>query len=564
MSRLLDALRDQINEQIINVSIDCPSRWAEKRRIMGAPFPGPYTFDKFPWCRELHDSKASWNVSMKSARAGFTEVGINLALYYIDVRRENVLYVLPTLGDSSDFAKSRFNPALRSRYLKDVFTSANNDRLKMAGDTALYIRGSRGDSGLKSIGAAIVILDELDEMDKSQIELVMHRLRGEPEKRVWFISTPTTPDHGVSVEYNLSTQEHYMFKCPFCGKTDQFRFPDSIQICGEGINDPDVHRSLFQCSMCKHPYRHFFEDGRLNQDEKLAALRPGFWHPTVKAVDDDRRGFKINQLYSYTVSPAEIAVDYFKAKISSHANQEFHKSTLGEPFVEEQYAVTDALIGRAKREYHCKELVPRSRKETRMITMGVDRGATGYYVVAEWFYPPDVIDLNESARCKVLDAGYFMEDDFILYCSRLMGEWQVRGCMIDADPGPTEGRRFARKFPGFVWLNRYRDGRVGKQMTIDDDGSYAPMSTVDRTSWFDLCMSRFFNSTIELPMDLPADFATHCKNLVRVHDVDKNGNPFALYKNHGADHFAHALNYAEMALPLAAAFAVGCDVNRFL
>lgn len=561
--------REELLSRLVGKSIDRPSRWATRRRIMGLPFEGPYSFKRHPWCRELHDSKASWNVSMKSAQAGFTEVGINLALYYVDVKRSNVLYLLPTLGESSDFAKSRFNPALRSPHLKDVFTSANNDRLKMAGDVALYIRGSRGDSNLKSIPVSIAILDELDEMDKSQIELVMHRLRGQPEKKVWFISTPTTPGHGVSIEYELSTKEHFVFKCPGCGRTEPFRFPDNIEICGEHINDPDVHRSVFKCAHCPKRYHHFTDaDGRLNQDEKLAAMQSGIWVPTVQAVDDDRRGFKINQLYSYTVSPSEIAVDWFKAQTSSFAYQEFHKSVLGEPYIEERAQITDEHITNAIQlggGYHCKELAPRSIKEKRMITLGIDRGKTGYYVVAEWFVTGNPIDLNESARCKILDAGYFAEDDFFMYCSRLMSEFLVLGCVIDADPGVTEGRRFARKHAGYVWLNRYREGRTGKQMTVDDDGSMAPMTMVDRTAWMDLSLGRFFNRTILLPIDLPHAFAEHVKTPARVYEEDKHGNPFAVYKNYDKpDHFAHALNYAEMALPLAASVQQGCNVERFL
>lgn len=567
---LMDEFRKQLHHELIGKSIDCCSRWAEKRRIMGNPFPGPYSFKYFPWVRELHDSKATWNVTLKSAQAGATEVGINLALYTIDVLRQNALYVLPTLKDASDFATSRFNVALRnSPYLKGVFTDSNNVGLKMAGNTSLYIRGSKGDSGLKSIPVSVLFLDEMDEMDQSQIELAFQRLRGQPVKKIWMISTPTVPTHGVSPQYALSTQEHFMFKCNGCGRLDELRWPDSLVICGDSINDLDIYRSYFQCTMCKYQYKHVYTENneKCLQDDKLEALRTGVWTPTMNAVDPDRRGFKINQLFSYTVSPATIVSDYFKSLTNSYARQEFSRSVLGDPFIEEQSQVTEEMVSAAIARggnYKCKQHNVK-QGQNRMITMGVDRGSIGYYTVCEWFYDVRAIDLNESAMCRVLDAGIFTEDDFITYCSRLMYEWKVLGCVIDADPGEAEGKRFAREFPGYVWLSRYREGRTGKSMSIPKVDDYAPLATVDRTSWLDLSLGRFFRERIQLPCDLPTSFSQHLQNEIRMYDKDKYGNPFAVYRNYEKpNHFAHALNYAEIALPLAASVAAGCDVERFL
>ncbi len=562
MSDFVTAFRDQIDNKIIT----SPSKWAEKRRIMGAPFPGPYSFRTHPWCRELHDSTASWNVSMKSAQAGFTECAINIALFTIDVLKKNVLYVLPTLGDASDFSRSRFNPALRmSPYLKNVFTETNSVQLKMANNVALYIRGSRGDSNLKSIPVAVLLLDELDEMDQSQIELALQRLRGQPEKRVWFISTPTIPGHGVSLEFSKSTQEDFRFKCPGCGKMDQFIFPESIKICGDDFNDPKCYDSYLQCTMCKYRYREWTDkNGILKQDDKLQMLcNTGIWEPTVTECDPDRRGFKISQLYSYTVSASEIVIDYFKGQQNSYALQEFHKSVLGEPFVGEKSQVNDEMLLAAIKPYKCKQFSVQPG-EKRMITLGIDQGKWSYYTVSEWFYERPSYDINTHARCRVLDAGRYFEDDWEVIPDRLMQEWQIRACMIDADPNMQEARRFARRFPGFVWLNRYRAGKTGKEMAIEDDGSKAPIATVDRTNWFDISLGRFYAKTIELPHDLPRGYGEHIKNLVRLYEEDTHGNPIAVYRNYGPDHYGHSLNYAEMALPCACSVSANKDIKNFL
>lgn len=567
MSELMAGFLKDLRDQVENRTINKPSVWAERRRIMGNPFPGPYSFRYFPWTRDLHDSKASWNVSMKGAQAGWTELGINLALYNIDVLKKNVLYVLPTLSTASDFSKSRFDPALNmSPYLKSVFSDVNNVGLKLAGNVSLYIRGSRGDSNLKSIPVSVLILDELDEMMASQIELALQRLRGQPEKTVWYISTPTVPGHGVSLEYEKSTQEHFVFRCPSCQKMDEFIFPDSIKICGESVNDPNCYKSYYQCTLCKYEYKTSPDKtGFIRQEDKLQALtNTGVWNATVKGTDPDRRGFKINQLYSYTVSAAEVVIDHFKAQSNSYAKQEFHRSVLGEPYIGTNSQVTEEVIKRAIKDYSCRQLAPKPG-ENRMITLGIDRGEWCNYVVCEWFYPAFSTDLNNSADCRVLDAGRFHQEDFEVWPDRLMHEYQVKAAVIDSEPGVQDARRFARRFPRFVWLSKYVVGRTGKEMTIDDDGNFAPMLKTDRTNWLDICMGRFYSGKIELPNDLPRGFVEHISNLSRVYEEDNEGHPFAVYRNFGKpDHYAHALNYCEMALPCAASIATSTNIGKFL
>ena len=72
-----------------------PSQWAEKYRIMGTPFSGPYSFFHYPWTREMHDSKCELNIGQKSAQMGYTEVVLNVTFYKIDIERVSCLYVLP-------------------------------------------------------------------------------------------------------------------------------------------------------------------------------------------------------------------------------------------------------------------------------------------------------------------------------------------------------------------------------------------------------------------------------------------------------------------------------------
>ena len=522
---------------------------------MGHPFPGPYTWKYHPWVKEIHDSKAPFNYAMKGAQLGVTEVAINRAFYTIDQMKRDVLYVLPTSLNASDFAKSRFNTALNeSPYLKSIFTDTNSIALKQAGSNTLYIRGSRGDSNLKSIPVSELILDEVDEMDQKQIWLALERLSGNKIKNVLGISTPTIPERGIHKLYKDSTHETFNFKCPGCSRWTELVWPDCIEVIGEHVADARCKESYLKCKECSK---------RLPHETKYEWLANAKWAVQAKNSNPDIRGFAINQLYSFTVTPGDIVVAHFRGLGDEYANKEFHNSKLGLPFIGEGAKVTDEMLNRAVRNHTMDGPRPKSGGE-RLITMGVDQGKWSYAVVSEWTFKGDPkIDVNAAAVEKVLWAGKFLEDDWGML-DELMREWQVLACVIDADPQISEARRFAKRFPGYVWLCRYRKGQSAKEVSIQEEEYGAPLATVDRTNWLSCTLGRFKTdpSRIELPADITTEFREHIKSPVRTYvkpEVKKNQkaqkesvSPIATFVETGPDHYAHALNYSEIALSFAA------------
>lgn len=554
---LLDELRLTIASGLRNKSLTSCAKWSMARRIMGEPVPGPYTFKFHPWCREIHDADCDYITAKKSAQAGFTEVAINRALFTIDVHKRSVLYVLPTkVPDAADFSAVRFGGALElSPYLSGMFSDTNKIDLKQAAGAALYIRGANSESGLKSIPVSELILDEYDEMSEKAVRLALHRLDGQIHKHVFMLSTPTIPSWGIDAQYRLSSQEHFFFNCPSCSRLIEFRWPDSFEVFGDTPNDPRIYDSRLMCYECKATIHH---------EDKPNFLAKGMWQPTVTSGGKDHRGFHINQLYSWTRKPYEIALDYMLALQSEIAMQEFMNSTMGEA-----YLASDAQV----REENVQSAVDRGTHMTtderprtaagRIITMGIDQGKWNYVVICEWFYDNLGYDLNANAKCKVLWAGKIGEGDFGQF-DRLMREWQVRHCVLDADPNINDARRFARRFPGAVTLCRYRRGQVGREIVLSDEDTGAAMATVDRTGWMDAALGRFYGESLVLPKDITIEYREHIKAPARRYDTDENGNIVARYIETGPDHYAHAQTYAEIALPLAAAVASARSISAFL
>jgi len=242
---------------------------------------------------------------MKGAQLGVTEIAINRAFYTIDVLKKAVLYVLPTQVNASDFSKTRFSGALHnSEYLKSLFTDTNNQGLKQAGAVPLYIRGSRGDSNLKSIPVSYLILDELDEMDQRALWLAQERLSGHREKSVFAISTPTLPKHGIHTLYLQGTMEEWIFQCPHCSRWTELTWPDCIEIHGVDVNDPLCAQSFLKCKECDH---------KLDHKAKPEWQKSAKWHVTNPEASDEHRSFHVNQMYSYTVSPGNLLLLIFAA-----------------------------------------------------------------------------------------------------------------------------------------------------------------------------------------------------------------------------------------------------------
>jgi hypothetical protein len=522
---------------------------------MGEPFPGYYSYKYHPWCQEVADSVAPFNSIMKAAQMGVTEVAINRAFYTIDVLKRDVLYVLPTTVNASDFSKARFKSALmQSEYLSNLFTDTNTVGLKQAGGVNLYIRGSRGDSNLKSVPVSTLILDEVDEMNQKQIWLALERLSGHIEKNVWALSTPTIPKYGIHKLFLQGTQEHWMFPCPHCGRITELIWPDCMEICGDCLEDPRCKESFLKCKECKH---------KLNHEEKPEFLKKGFWESTAAESNSDNRSFYVNQLNSFTVSPSEIVQAYFRGLLDEQAATEFHNSKLGLPYVGEGAQLTDETIEQNIKNYSKQDNRP-DAGGTRFITMGIDQGKWLHIVVMEWFITEPSRDLNAVAKGKLLWEGKILGAEFKCL-DRLMYEWRVLACVIDADPEINEARRFAKRFPGYVYLCRYRRGPSGKEISNQADDTENQILIVDRTNWIDCALGRFHSQKISLPMDLSREYREHLKSLVRTYIKDESGNPQARYIDTGvADHFAHAQTYAEIGLPLAASITQNQPIEAFL
>lgn len=536
-NKLEELFRNQIKQKLTRTLITSPSKWAEEYRVMGGSRPGKFRFKYFPWLRGMHDSKAELNIGAKSAQMGYTETLLNVIFYSIDIRQLDCLYVLPNkVPDSSDFSSARFDPALElSPHLHDLFSDVKNVGHKRAGGANLYVRGSNSRSQLKSIPVSVIGMDEIDEMNQENIPLAFERTSGQIEKYIWMISTPTIPGHGIDKYYERTTKEHFFFKCPGCSKYIEFEYPDSLVICGDDLNDPRIKESHTICTQCKKV---------LGQEDKWEYLDTGIWVPTYK--ERDPRGFHINQMYSSSIQPMHLAQSYFKGLTNPADEVELFNSKLGLPHITEGARVDDIHIQNCMGNYITSDsYIPKNK----VITIGIDVGKWNHYEVDEWTIPRQFqyADANMVCQPRVIQYGKvrtFAELDALVF------KYEPRAVVIDMNPETREAQRFAIRHHGRVYLCLYPNTSNAERLTEKHD-SY--QVNANRTSWLDTSLGRFHNGTIQIPSNVDLEYKSHIKAPVRVYKFDKDGNPVGRYiTDHEApDHYAHARNYAEIALPLA-------------
>lgn len=526
------------------------AKWANSYRFMA---PGKlWVPDDFPWTLEMHNSNAEINIGQKSAQMGYTETALNITLYKIDIKALNCLYILPTkTPDASEFSAARFDSALElSPHLRSMFSNVKNVGHKRAGSANLYIRGSNSRSSLKSIPVAFIVFDEVDEMNQENIPLAEERTSAQADPQIWKISTPTVPGVGINVEFENSTQEHFIFECPHCSHHTELIWPDSIVIVGEHQDDPRIAETYLICKECKGKLEHEDKSNWLNIDN--THWEP-FGDPNFAA-----RGFYINQFYSHRMQPWKIAKKYFQGLVDKPSEQEFFNSKLGIPHIVEGSKIEEHEIEEAKKRGKRSKSDP--IPENRLITMGVDQGRWLHWWVDLWHFPKLGNDLNMIAECETLAEGKCVDFSEL---DTLMKQYQIMMCVIDAQPDRRMAYEFACRFWGHVKLCFYGKGQQAKTISIDPEDSQHRI-TVDRTSWLDVALNRFHINTITLPSDISLEAIEHLQALVKHYSKDSSGNPVGKYINIGPDHFGHARCYSEIALPLAAALTTSQNVRIYL
>ena len=473
--------------------------WVQSIILDGKPF----TFDRHEYLIDPYKDNHPDQVEMKATQMGLTSKAMLQVAYgarYANYR--GILYLFPSKSDVTDFAKGRINPLIEDnpntigRWLQDT-DSAN---IKQIWNAFLYLRGMKSRVGLKSVPIDIIVFDELDEAPQNAIDMAMARMAHSEIQETRKLSNPTLPDYGIDKAFQKSDQRYWLLKCKKCGDYTclEDTFPECLKHSGDTV--------IRACGKC---------GGELNPSI-------GQWVAKKPSITDIR-GYHYSQLFSHFVKPSDILEKY----LTTDNMTDFHNLIIGNAYVEavNRLSVQEvlALCG--------NDGIASS--DTSACTMGVDQGKDLHVVIGK----------KAVGRDRIVHVGVYKEWEEL---DRLMKNFNITICVVDAMPETRNARSFAKKHFGKVFMNYYNISQKGSYKWNEEE----LIVQCNRTESLDASHKQINDSSIILPKccDETKVFADHMHNVAkRLEEDEETGSKRYVYVKLGDDHYRHAFNYEAMA-----------------
>lgn len=269
-------------------------------------------------------------VVMSSSQVGKSEIGLNVAAYYISQDPSPILVLNPTLDMAEAWSKDRLSPMIReTRCLAQVI----DIRSRSAGNTLLHKRfpgghitlaGANSAASLASRPIRIIIGDEVDRYPLSAgnegdpVSLALKRTTTFWNRRILLVSTPTRKGFSrIEYWWEQSDQRRYFVPCPYC---DHFQY---LQWAGIKWERDDPLGAWYECESCHQA---------ILTGRKHEMIRRGEWRATAQS---SIAGFHLNELYSPWKRFGDVVNDFLKAKNDPELLKVWTNTSLGETFEEQ-------------------------------------------------------------------------------------------------------------------------------------------------------------------------------------------------------------------------------------
>lgn len=349
--------------------------WAEKNIVLsresGCADPGQFTIDKMPHVKGpllAFSDPSIEEITMKwSAQSAKTTVQQAMLGYAIDCDPDPAIVVLPKDGNEKTWRDIRFKNLIKdSPALKAHMTGKEDD---LAGDifqldnTFVKFASAGSPSALAETPCRYVFIDEENKYpefsgkEASPSKLAKERAETFHNRKFVNASTPTTPDTGISHDYDRSDGREIYCKCPLCGgyqvltffkdekrKTGQIRWPEG--------STSDMVKSRqdawYECGHC---------EGRIEESQRWAMIKTGVEVQRGATINRSGEvqgayysrhyGLKIWRIYAPFRTFSDIAAEFLASKNNPSDLMNFYNSWLCEEWEEQVDKInSDSLFDR--------------------------------------------------------------------------------------------------------------------------------------------------------------------------------------------------------------------------
>lgn len=483
-----------------------------------------YSFKNYPYMQEVAMDDFPFQVAMKSAQSGWSEIKVAKMLFRAENFKRNILYGFPAASQLKQFVQARVRTAIEDNdHLSRLVCGAFNlEQIQYAGNT-LYFRGAQNRKQMISVDVSDLFLDEIDTyMDDGVVYLLNKRTGASKQPNKDYFSVPSLPGFGISHYYyggegeKGSDQREWYIKCESCGHRQKLDWEENVidrnehHQAKEGY-EPNV---VVICRRCKRT---------------LNCLGAGEWVAERPSLSNYCHGYHTSKLFSPIADLNQMLLD----SRNPLKQQEFWNSDLGLPFKPSGSSLTDDILDTASRGGPL--LKTSSDKRT---VAGIDVGK----ILNIWIAEP------KGQRLQVVWVGTVKN---FKQADKIMENFKVSCAVVDANPDLNEAMAFQEAHKGRVWLAWYPYYLEGKSEPYQKKTNYGV--NINRT----LCMTSLIDFLSIGDMLLPAnvstvkDFYKQMKEPVRALKEDKTGNQHAYFPRTGKpDHYFHGGVYCMIAFQL--------------
>ena len=511
------------------------SKWiAQHTKLDGKPF----TYVGHEYQKDIIDDPAKNVYVKKAAQTGLSEIFARWGIAACVTQNNfTLIWTFPSSSDAERFTKARLDPLISSSYeiSRSISKMVNSSELKKFGENSFaYIRGTLSETGGLSVPADLLIHDEFDKSDMSNIATYVSRLQHKPTKMRRLFSTPTVSKYGIDLLCETSKRKHQIWKCSHCNHTWIPSYENDVHIPGwnrskkeinkVNIKDIDWVNAKLLCPSCfKEP----------DVDVKYRE-----WVVENPTDNYDASSYHVSPF----CAPAFITPSYL-VKVSTDFDKwsEFTNQSLGLCAEDEQEMMTEAEIRRAFIQAPLADSSPH--------VMGVDMGLFCYITIGRKTSTGTVVVVH---REKV---GYTRLEE---RRRELIRQYKVIVSVHDMFPYTDIVKRITDFDPnayGAIYVEKAstETSYIKEQEKNDEEGKMNVRTVfVNRNVSLDALMAEFKRGSIIMQDgEDKEEVVQHLKDMKRVQVFDKHGGMiYRWVKTQGNDHYHHSLLYMYTALDL--------------
>ena len=488
----------------------------------------------------------------KCAQIGMTELALRITASIAAVTRSRLIYVFPSAKFAEKVSADRFLPIIQE---SPVLAAMQHPEVKSVsmrklGNSTIYFQGASGTTQAISIPASHLIIDEEDFCDPVVLSQFNARLRHAEEDPVTGLrgmkqrfSTPTIPHYGVSARYDSSDQKVYKVKCSGCNDWQAPSYFDDFVIPGydgviEAFDKTDLHNPKYKVSeayvKCKGCGKDLWKD--------LMNPKRRQWVSTYPS--------RI-MVSGYAISPIDVPyynkVPAIFMQLQDYTIQDHRNFVLGVAHEDKHNSFLMTIFGN-RTDAFLMTLEEATTTTLSGIRIGVDIGKVAHLIVGKRVDPASKdLHIIHMARLSIKQGT--LAKQIQVYIDAFLPDITV----LDAGPDfSTPQTLVDDNIYGQVFGCEYHRHVVGAYTNLDPRPEEGVVKASRSGTLSDVMKRHNAGQIHYLRSSAETDILKeHLKVTKKITRPSEMGDVISYPKPDKPDHFAHALNYLNIADTLA-------------